>query len=606
MTTTQGRVPRARRRDERRPQDEPALPWFSWTDEAAVLASLAVPAVVVLQDMPVPQLDALFRRDPTLGRVVVHTTHGPSLIDRRWFQERLVGPRGYGRALSHRRRVDWLQPPACLILDAATALEVAATAISAHQAREPLEAVVLVMADGSVSTVSISDVFRALAQRYAQRAVHDALTGLPTRTFLDRHLDPAGAHPVEAAFSVDLDRFTDVNDRHGRAAGDQVLVTFAHRLRACVRQDDLVLRLAGDRFVVMAGTVPSARASRSVAERMLLAAALPFAVRSTSGEAMVSLAASVGYARLDVDDRAGSDLTTLLGRAEEALREAKARGRGRVWDHADIDAAGQRSRHSTTRRHELERRLGTALRAGALRMDYQPMATLATGRVVAAEALARWDDAELGEVSPDEFVDVAEESGLVLDLGRWALMTACRDTAGWPVIPGRFPVGVSVNVSARQVEQPSFVEEVCTMITASGLDPRRLTLELTETSAISDLDQAARRLQQLRNLGIGIALDDYGTGYSTLAMLRRLPLTVVKIDQWFVDQLADGAIDSTLIELVIETAHHLGLTVCAEGIEHPDQVTRLAAMGCDIGQGWHYARPLPGSQAFVNWLSTSG
>ena len=605
MTTTQGKTPRARRRDERRPADGPAPPWSSWTDEAAVLASLAVPAVVVREEMPVPQLDALFRRDPMLGRVVVHTARGPSLIDRRWFQERLVGPLGYGRALSHRRRVIWLQPPPCLVLDASTALEVAATAIGAHQARGPLEAVVLVMPDGSVSTVSISDVFRALAQRYAQRAVHDALTGLPTRAFLDRHLDPADACPVTVAFSVDLDRFKDVNDRYGRPAGDQVLVTFAHRLRACVRQDDLVLRLAGDHFVVMAEVVQTEQASRSVAERMLLAAALPFPVRSTSGEAMVSLAASVGYARRDGEEPAESDLTTLLRRAEEALHEAKARGRGRVWDHADIDAAGQRSRHSHTRRHELERRLGTALRAGALRMDYQPVANLTTGRVMAAEALARWDDAELGAVPPGEFVDVAEESGLVLDLGRWALMTACRDAAGWPVIPGQRPVGVSVNVSARQVEQPSFVEEVCTIITASGLDPRRLTLELTETSAIADLDQAARRLQQLRNLGMGIALDDYGTGYSTLAMLRRLPLTAVKIDKWFVDQLADGDVDSTLIGLVVETAHHLGLTVCAEGIEHPEQVTRLAALGCDVGQGWHYARPLPGSEAFAGWLSMS-
>jgi EAL domain-containing protein (putative c-di-GMP-specific phosphodiesterase class I) len=184
-------------------------------------------------------------------------------------------------------------------------------------------------------------------------------------------------------------------------------------------------------------------------------------------------------------------------------------------------------------------------------------------------------------------------------------MTACRDAASWPVAPGKPAVGVSVNVSARQVEQPSFVEEVCTMITASGLDPRRLTLELTETSAIADLDQAAGRLQQLRNLGMGIALDDYGTGYSTLAMLRRLPLTVVKIDQWFVGQLGDGDVDTTLVGLVVETAHHLGLTVCAEGIENPDQVARLAAMGCDIGQGWHYARPLPGSEAFTAWLGTS-
>jgi EAL domain-containing protein (putative c-di-GMP-specific phosphodiesterase class I) len=313
----------------------------------------------------------------------------------------------------------------------------------------------------------------------------------------------------------------------------------------------------------------------------------------------------VGLAGSRPDERRRlSSLESLLKHADLAMCHAKTLGRGRVsqFDRELLLDRGAMQRKQA--RHYIERRLRTAIHDGGLGLHYQPLVDLASGRIIGAEALARWQDGELGDVPPDEFISVAEESGLIVDLGSWALETACRQAVTWPAVDHHDAPGVAVDVSAVQIAQPSFIGEVITVLQVSGLSPARLCLEITETAAIGELEPTAQRLRQLRDLGVRIALDDFSTGFSSLTMLRRLPVNIVKIDKSFIDRITLGANDAALVRLLIDAAHSFGLTVCAEGVEQLQQAEQLSMMGCDLVQGWLIAKGLPSSAAFAEWLPT--
>jgi PAS domain S-box-containing protein len=254
----------------------------------------------------------------------------------------------------------------------------------------------------------------------------------------------------------------------------------------------------------------------------------------------------------------------------------------------------------------MERRLRSAIDAGVLQVHYQPVVDLPSGRVTGVEALARWDDEELGSVPPDRFIPLAETTGLIIDLGRWVLNTACMQAATWQGTDSELPgPTVAVNVSPLQLTENTFIQDVIDALSSSGLPAHRLCIEITETAAISDMEKTARVLTRLRDLSIQIALDDFGTGHSSLTMLRRLPVTLVKIDRSFVTKIATDAQDAVLARLIIDAAHSLGMRVCAEGIENASQASQLIAMGCDFAQGWLFGKPQPASPALTRILAGS-
>ncbi|WP_380165226.1 EAL domain-containing protein [Jannaschia sp. R86511] len=431
-------------------------------------------------------------------------------------------------------------------------------------------------------------------------AVLDALTGLPGRAGLDG-LDG----DAEAVVHVDLDRFADVNAQHGYPVGDAVLVQFADRLRALSGPDDTVLRLGADEFALLLHRCPSVESARSLAERVVDRAAAPFVVRLPGRpEVEVRLGASVGLARRADDgpstggmqdaraqEAPSDEVVELLREADRAMRRAKSGGRGTVRGPEPRPAAGRPGRRSP---HVVERRLRVALDRGDLQVHFQPVVSLPDGRVVSHEALARWTDAELGPVPPDEFIPVAERGGMITDLGLWVLRHACEAAQGWPAGPqGEEAPAVAVNVSAVQLTERRFADDVLEVLRRTGLPARRLCLEITETADLADLDLAVEVLARVRAAGVRTALDDFGTGRSALSAMRLLPLDVVKIDRGFVTGLARDATDAVLVRGLVDAAHHLGLEVCAEGVEELDQALALVGLGVDRAQGWLFGRPTP-------------
>ncbi len=587
------------------------------------LSELAQPIRSVATDLTTSQLDEMFRRDDGLRWVALTGGAAPILVQRSTFESLLTGRLGYGRLLHGRRRVGDLPHPPTLALAEDTAIVTAATLLINNRQLTvgPGDALgpdgwvgdrgptgvsaegVLVTRDGeAVRVVAVSDIFERLALHFAHQAMHDPLTGLPNRLHLMQRLAQVTRSGDRAALLyLDLDRFKDINDQHGHAAGDQVLVQFGERLRSVSRADDLVARLGGDEFAVLSFGAMTAAQSRVRAERVVLMAAAPFLVtvtdeQGTLHEREVYVGASVGVARSDqvVPDPSVSSAEVMLKHADLAMYRAKRHGRGRVEQFDRVLMPSEADARATQHQRNLERRLRAAIDDGLLKVHFQPVVALAEARVVGAEALVRWDDGELGPVSPEEFITLAERTGLILGLGRWVLGEACAQAAQWKQSGTNTP-WVSVNVSPVELSQPGIVDQVAMALSRSGLAPQRLCLEVTETAAIEDCANTARRLEQLSALGVRIALDDFGTGHSSLTMLRDLPVDIVKIDRSFVQRIANSAGDAVLVRLVIETAHSLGITVCAEGIEDPAQARQLAALGCDSAQGWHFGKPQPSS-----------
>jgi diguanylate cyclase (GGDEF)-like protein len=427
------------------------------------------------------------------------------------------------------------------------------------------------------------------------QAFHDSLTGLPNRALFDDHLGQLLARRQRraqeaAVLFLDIDRLKWVNDSLGHAAGDQLLVAVAERLKAVLRPGDTVARFGGDEFVVLCDDLSSESEALTVAERLRDALAAPFHLRGRE----IGLTASIGVALASTSTHDTPD--ALLRDADAAMYRAKEKGRDRV------ELFDDRMRSRALARLETESMLRRAIDQGQLRVYYQPVIDLATGRVTGLEALARWSHPERGVVLPSEFIGVAEETGLIIGLGAYVLIEACTQVARWNSrYPDHPPLTMSVNLSAHQLRAAGLREMVAGALAQSNLSPPLLCLEITETALVEDVESSQAALDALKDLGVTLAVDDFGTGYSSLIYLRRFPVRVLKIDRSFVVGLGTSAEDTAIVAGVVGLARALGLLAVAEGVETPEQAARLHELGCALAQGYHWSEPLTARQT-GQWL----
>ncbi len=424
---------------------------------------------------------------------------------------------------------------------------------------------------------------RVLEEQLRHRAFHDSLTGLPNRARFTERVGqalgrpPRGTHDLVAVLFIDLDDFKTVNDRYGHAVGDELLRAAGQRIRNRVRSTDLAARFGGDEFSVLLEDLPEPAVAGSIADGIGAALRTPFQL----GEREITVRASIGVAYAVVGH---ADITGLLRNADLAMYEAKMRGKGRA------QMFEPRMRDAFLGRMRLHDELQQALDAGELQVHYQPVFELATRRIVGFEALLRWLHPARGLVPAAEFIHAAQESGMVVPVGRWALVEACLQAAAWQRrFPSIRPLIMGVNVSARQLQSIEIVDQVTEAIATAGIDPTTLLVEVAETDLLADLEQASEALRMMRGLGIRVALDDLGTG-TAFGRLRELPVDVLKIDRSLVHRLGDGQA-RTAAQAIAARGRDLHLQVVAAGIETAEQLIRVTAAGCLYGQGFLLARP---------------
>jgi diguanylate cyclase (GGDEF)-like protein/PAS domain S-box-containing protein len=427
---------------------------------------------------------------------------------------------------------------------------------------------------------------RAQAQ-ITHNALHDALTDLPNRTLLLERTAQAVARSrrsgtLIALLMVDIDHFKHINDSLGHSVGDQVLVEVGKRFNAAVRPSDTVARLGGDEFLVLCDGLPNEAQVMRYAQRVLSTLRPPMHVDGHE----VHVGASVGIA---IDGNV-LEPEVFFRDADAAMYRAKENGRGR------IEIFDTEMRNLAITRIETEDRLHRAVEQGLIRLHYQPIVELGSQRVVGAEALARWNDPELGVIPPTVFVPIAEDDGLIVPLGAQILTSACTTAARWPS-----PLQVSVNLSGCQIRDPGLVDTIETALREANLDPGRLLLEITESVFMKDVTASADVLRRLRDLGVRLAIDDFGTAYSSLGRLKRFPIAQLKIDRSFVAGLPEDVDNLAIVTAVITMGHSLGLNVLAEGIETEAQLSALQSLGCDLGQGFLFSHALPEAE-FARWL----
>ena len=443
--------------------------------------------------------------------------------------------------------------------------------------------------EGGVATGAVL-VFRDVSERIATErelahsAFHDQLTGLPNRRlFLDR-LDQAlrRAHrdgTTHAVLLADVDRFKVLNDNLGQQAGDELLQEIARRIGAVARPTDTIARFGGDEFTVLVEDVQGLAAAQRLAARILNELAVPVVL--TEGREVV-VSASIGIATSEGEATADD----VLHDADVAMAQAKAAGTGSVHTY-DPSAMHARSVH----RFDLEADLRAAIANDELEVYYQPLIDLTDGTMHDVEALIRWPDPKQGMRMPGEFIPVAEESGLILPLGRFVLTQAALQAHLWE--ESGVKIGVAVNLSARQFQDPGLIQQISTALRLSKLPPDQLCLEITESLAMQDLELTVRTLHQLKGLGVLLAIDDFGTGHSSLNYLKRVPVDEVKIDRSFVRDLAKSKVDAAIVAAIVGLADALGIRTVVEGIEEQEQLDRVRELGCSLAQGYHVSRPQP-------------
>ena len=420
--------------------------------------------------------------------------------------------------------------------------------------------------------------------------MRDSLTGLPNRAAFAEQVESAMLnYETEgrqfAVLLVDLTRFSRVNEGVGSLAGDELIITVARRLISALRAGDLLARLAGDEFAVLLSVADDSSEAMRAARRMQACLATPIRL----GDLEIKIDCAVGVAMMSGAIEAAEDL---IRNAQFAMKRAKQSGHAAIYQAGDSAAARQR--------FSLETELRRAIERDQLHLAFQPLIDLGTGKVSGFEALARWDHPEKGPISPVEFIPVAEESGLIVALGRWALRAATRTLAEWDRKAGyELPVNVAVNVSAVQFQRDDVVAAVSAALMESGLAGNRLKIELTESCIVSDPDGIAKVLRAIHDLDVLIAMDDFGTGYSSLAYLQRLPIDVLKIDRSFIAPMLEDRDSVAIVRAVLGLAAALGMTTTAEGVETEELVETLVGLGCDVAQGYYFARPLPADDAYA-------
>jgi diguanylate cyclase (GGDEF)-like protein len=450
------------------------------------------------------------------------------------------------------------------------------------------------LATGSVIVFRDVSAARAMTLEMTHSFEHDFLTGLPNRVLLNDRIGQAIAlaprHEKQVAvLFLDLDGFKHINDSLGHPIGDRLLQSIAKRLVGCVRNSDTVSRQGGDEFVVLLTEAEQWEDAAIVAARMLIAVSETHFIDSHDLHITTSIGVSVFP-----DD--GEDAETLIKNADTAMYQAKENGRQsyQFFKPAMNVRAVERQSIGESLRRAVERR--------EFVLNYQPKINLKTGAITGAEALIRWNHPTRGIVSPAQFIPIAEESGLIRPIGDWVLREACQQARSW-VDAGLPPTSMAVNVSATELRDETYVQRLYATLSRTGIDPRSLELELTESVLMKHAHSAAIILQALRRSGVQVALDDFGTGYSSLSYLRDFPIDSLKIDQSFVSEVTSAGDDTSIVTAVISMARSLDLRVVAEGVETLEQLQFLQAQECDEGQGYYFSRPVPADE-FAELLRT--
>ncbi|WP_443071886.1 putative bifunctional diguanylate cyclase/phosphodiesterase [Streptomyces sp. NBC_01477] len=430
----------------------------------------------------------------------------------------------------------------------------------------------------------------ALREQLRHLRMHDPVTRLPNRAlFFERLTDACDSAPGRGTGRIglcylDLDGFKAVNDTLGHRVGDELLAAVARRLLTCAEPGGhLVARLGGDEFALLVRDSTGTGQATALAESVLTALQPPFDI---AGQRL-AVSASIGVVEREAP---GSSATGLMQAADTTLYWAKADGKAR-WTLFDPE----RNEHRMTRQ-ALSRTLRQAVERGEFVLDYQPLVALDTGELRGVEALVRWEHPHFGRLAPNRFIGLAEEDGSIVQLGRWVLAQSCRQARAWQLAHPQAPPVVSVNVAVRQMWDSDLVADVAEILAETGLPPRLLQLELTESAVMGSAGRPLQALHALHEMGVRIVIDDFGTGYSNLAYMSRLPVSALKLDGSFVQGFRSAEhpnpADETIVEALVDLAHRLGLTVTAECVENAEQAERLRRIGCDTGQGWHYSRPV--------------
>ena len=448
---------------------------------------------------------------------------------------------------------------------------------------------------GAVMVVHDVTVARELAHKLARLALHDSLTDVPNRTLLSDRLDQAMVRAQRsgnfvALLYIDLDRFKHINDSLGHAVGDQLLKSVARRLLACVRSSDTVSRQGGDEFLILLEDIVQAQDAAFCAEKIIAALDAPHRI----GNHDLHLTASIGIATFPGD---ATEADSLLRNADFAMYQAKYSGRNNYqFFKPEMNA-------NALERQSIETDLRLAIEKQEFVLNYQPKVNLETGAIAGVEALVRWNRPSHGLMPPAHFIPIAEESGLILPIGRWALESACRQAREWQD-SGLTRISVAINVSAVELRAKDFLSHVRQILEQSRLEPCFLEIELTETFMLQDWKSTAQVLRALKSLGVRIALDDFGTGYSSLSYMKRFPIDALKIDQSFVRDMTTDADDASIVSAVINMGRSLHMGVVAEGIQTHDQLLFLKDRECPEGQGYYFGPPVPAPQ--LTALLTAG
>ena len=444
--------------------------------------------------------------------------------------------------------------------------------------------------------VSLNDRTAQIETEKSLRAemLRDSLTGLPNRIAFNERVeaaleDPAFLPGSHAVLVLDMTRFSRVNECVGSLAGDELLITFARRLVSALRASDVLARTGGDEFGILMRLDRGIEEALQAAERIGAALSTPFRL----SELEIRVDCAIGCALLSGQEEMAEEV---LRNAQFAMKRAKTSGRVQIYEPNQARAA--------RRRFSIETELRRAVEAGELTLAFQPLVELETRRITGFEALARWDHDGRGPIAPTEFIPVAEESGLIVTLGRWAVDAAVSTLRGWDVLAGRvLPLSVSVNLSAIQIARDDVAAIVDSALKREGMAGGRLTLELTESGIVQDPERAMKVLEDLKALDVRVAMDDFGTGYTSLAYLQRLPIDVLKIDRSFVTNMLDDRDSTAIVRAILSLADALGMETIAEGVESEALALALRDLGCTHGQGFHFATPLEPRAALDFWLS---